>query len=82
VRLLTSIDLTENTFLNISHNQIGNNGAISIAKALKVNSSLISLDLSYNQIGNNGKMSIADAMASNLTLVSLIKGRIYYHRLI
>jgi internalin A len=55
------------TTLNLSGNQIGNEGAQSIAKNL---TNLTTLDLSSNQIGDQGAQSIAENLP-NLTTLNL-----------
>ncbi|CAF1559186.1 unnamed protein product, partial [Didymodactylos carnosus] len=50
------------------NNNISNEGATSIADALKVNKTLRQLDVSHNNISNEGATSIADALKINTTL--------------
>ncbi|KAH3731903.1 Protein NLRC3 [Pelomyxa schiedti] len=54
-----------------SDHGIGSEGAISIARALKSNKSLVSLNISCNTIGSEGAISIVRALESNKSLVSL-----------
>jgi len=57
--------------LDLSYNYFGNLGAASIAEALKVNSTLKSLNLGSNWIEDSGAASIAEALKVNSTLLSL-----------
>jgi len=59
------------TDLNLMWNQIGDEGAIAIGEALRVNASLTSLDLANNWIGDKGGVAIANALAVNATLTKL-----------
>ena len=53
------------------NNSIGNEGAVYLADALKVNTTLTSLNLSDNIIGKEGEAYLADALKVNTTLTSL-----------
>ena len=57
--------------LNVSKMDIGAEGAITIAEALKTNSTLQDLDLMYNKIGDKGAIAIAKASKINSTLQDL-----------
>ena len=57
--------------MQLSDNDIGNDGAKAIADALKDIHSLEKLDLSRNKIGDDGAKAIADALKDNHTLKSL-----------
>ncbi|CAF1335933.1 unnamed protein product [Didymodactylos carnosus] len=57
--------------LDISNNNISNEGAISIGDALKVNKTLTRLDIENNHILNEGATSIGDALKVNNTLTTL-----------
>ncbi|XP_044162704.1 NLR family CARD domain-containing protein 3-like [Acropora millepora] len=59
------------TWLELSGNRIGNEGADALAKGLKENSTLTSLDLSHNRIGNDGADALAKGLKENSTLTSL-----------
>ena len=61
------------TTLDVSNNNIGNDGATAIADALKSpNCILTTLDVSNNNIGNDGATAIADALKSpNCILTTL-----------
>ena len=59
--------------LNLFGTQIGTNGVTSIAKALKVNSTLQSLDLGHNEIGDVAVAAIAEALTTKSTLQVLWK---------
>ncbi len=48
------------TTLDLINNNIGPEGAIAIAEALKVNAVLTTLHLYRNNIGDGGAMAIAD----------------------
>jgi Ran GTPase-activating protein (RanGAP) involved in mRNA processing and transport len=53
------------TTLHLGLNQIGVEGAIAIAEALKVNAVVTTLDLSGNNIGVEGAKAIAEALKVN-----------------
>ena len=59
------------TTLDISGNNIGVEGAIAIAEALKVNTTLTTLNISYNNISYFGAGKIAKALENNITLTTL-----------
>ena len=50
------------------NNNIGDPGAIAIAKALEVNASVTELLLGGNEIGDQGATAIANAIAVNASL--------------
>ena len=50
------------------YNNIGDQGAIAIAKALEVNASVTELRLGWNKIGDAGATAIANAIAVNASL--------------
>ena len=52
-------------------NNIGDQGAIAIAKALEVNASVTYLNLFGNKIGDSGAAAIANAIAVNATVTAL-----------
>ena len=54
--------------LDISHNNVSDDGAVAISKWLKTNNTLTKLDISWNKITDNGAVSIAKA---NRTLQKL-----------
>ena len=62
-RVLTTLDLI--------NNNIGPEGAIAIAEALKVNAVLTVLWLSDNNIGDDGAKAIAEALKVNPVLTKL-----------
>ena len=66
--LLSVLNITK---LNLSSNWIEDKGANILAKALKTNTSLITLDLSRCEIGDDGAMAIAKALEINQTLKDL-----------
>ena len=57
--------------LNLSGNEISDEGAKAISEALKVNTSVTNLDLSYATIGYEGAKAIAEALKVNTTITSL-----------
>lgn len=59
------------TSLSLKANEIGDTGAISIAKMLEVNTSLQELDLSDNFIGDSGVQELTKSLAKNTTLQRL-----------
>ncbi len=62
------------TNLGLSDNNIGPEGAITIAEALKVNAVLTELRLFHNNIGDNGAKAIAEALKVNAVLTVLYLG--------
>ena len=52
-------------------NNIGDPGAIAIAKALEVNASVTYLGLSGNKIGDQGATAIANAIVVNASVTDL-----------
>jgi hypothetical protein len=62
------------TYLDMSTNDISDDGAKSIAEALKVNAVLTTLNLWSNSIGDEGAMAIAEALKVNVVLTKLHLG--------
>ena len=70
---------TKNTALQVlglDHNNIGDEGAKAIAKALTTNATLQLLGLGSNGIGDDGGRAMAEALSTNATLQSLWLGYI------
>lgn len=68
------------TRLDLYNENIGDNGAKRLAKALKANTSLNYLRLYHNNIGEIGSNAIGEALKNNKTIKSLIiseKGAVY-----
>ncbi|KAG0059741.1 hypothetical protein BGZ89_000158 [Linnemannia elongata] len=59
------------TTLDLSENEIGDNGAVALAEALKTNSTLTALYLGSNSIGDNGAVALSEALKTNSTLTTL-----------
>ena len=59
------------TFCRLYDNNIGDQGAIAIAKALEVNASLKILVLENNNIGDDGAKALASALEVNASLKTL-----------
>lgn len=57
--------------LVLSHNSIGDAGAIALAEALKTNASITQVTLHHNSIGDAGAAALADAIKINTTLVDI-----------
>ncbi|KAL0239373.1 hypothetical protein GEMRC1_009481 [Eukaryota sp. GEM-RC1] len=55
----------------LSNNSIVPEGAIAIAEALKVNSSVSHIHVSYNSIGNEGAIAIAEALKVNSSVSTI-----------
>lgn len=66
-----SIPYTALEVINLGNNKIQKDGAISLAKALTLNSTLKSLDLRLNSIGNEGCNAICLQACKNKSLSSL-----------
>ena len=65
--------------LRVGNNEIGDDGAKSIAESLKDNESLATLDISSSlfsrsKIGNEGAKALAQALQKNSTLAVLSLG--------
>jgi hypothetical protein len=58
--------------LQITQDEIDDEGAKNIADALKTNSSLHKLKLAYNKIGDEGAQALADMLKINTTLHTLL----------
>jgi hypothetical protein len=69
--ILIASDLQVVTTLYLSGNNIGDEGAIAIAEALKVNAVLTELNLQLNSIGHDGAKAIAEALKVNTVLNEL-----------
>ena len=65
------ISRSKNGILVLSGNHIHDEGAIAIAKALKTNTTLHTLNLNRNNISNEGSIVIAKALETNTTLHTL-----------
>eukprot|EP01012_Entosiphon_sulcatum_P022744 TRINITY_DN27735_c0_g1_i1.p1 TRINITY_DN27735_c0_g1~~TRINITY_DN27735_c0_g1_i1.p1 ORF type:complete len:1123 (+),score=337.23 TRINITY_DN27735_c0_g1_i1:119-3487(+) len=59
------------TRVDLSHNNVGNQGAAALADVLKANHVLTAMDLSYNAVGNRGSKDLAEALGVNRSLSSL-----------
>lgn len=46
-------------------------GAASLARALRANSTLKELDLRWNEVGNDGARAIRDSLDTNRSLISI-----------
>ncbi|KAL0238607.1 hypothetical protein GEMRC1_013080 [Eukaryota sp. GEM-RC1] len=57
--------------LKPSFNSIGNEGAIALAEALKVNSTVTRINLEFNSIGNEGAIALAEALKVNSTVTRI-----------
>ncbi|KAH3761120.1 leucine-rich repeat-containing protein [Pelomyxa schiedti] len=68
---LRSVERHTITFVNLSGNNISDEGVASLAKCLKVNSSLQKVKLKYNGIGPTGAQALAECLPFNRTLRSL-----------
>jgi hypothetical protein len=53
------------------YKEIGDEGALALADALKVNKSLTSIDLCYNKIGDEGASALADALKVNTSVTNI-----------
>jgi Ran GTPase-activating protein (RanGAP) involved in mRNA processing and transport len=70
----TNVALTDNAYpmqINLSGNDIGDAGAKSLAKALRVYSGIIHVDLQNNGISDYGVQSLADVLKSNESIVEM-----------
>ena len=67
-----SLALRENnTLQEIDLSNVTGKGAIALVDALKINTSIRSVDLSYNKIGDEGAIALADALKINKSIRSL-----------
>ena len=60
------------TTLDLGRNAIGDEGAKTIAEALKVNTFLTTLNLGHNAIGDEGAKTIAEALKAHIFLTKLV----------
>ena len=73
-KALNDLENNSITRLDLSYNNIGDEGARTLADTLLKNTSLTSLDLRYNKIGDIGAKAFADALLKNTSLTSLYLG--------
>lgn len=66
------------TKLDISNNNLGDEGGISFGNALKWNSSILFLDLSTNKIGDAGGSEFATMLAQNKTIQVCLKRNLIF----
>jgi Ran GTPase-activating protein (RanGAP) involved in mRNA processing and transport len=59
------------TVLNLGRNSIGDDGAVAMGEALKVDMLLTKLDLNGNRIGNFGAVALGEALTVNSSLTEL-----------
>jgi Ran GTPase-activating protein (RanGAP) involved in mRNA processing and transport len=59
------------TNIDLSGNEISDEGASALADALKVNKSVTSIDLSCNEISDEGASALADALKVNTSLTNI-----------
>jgi len=61
------------TFTNIdlSHNNIGDEGARTLANGLAGNTTITTIDLGWSDIGYKGAIALADTIASNTTITTI-----------
>ncbi|KAJ3423714.1 leucine rich repeat family protein [Anaeramoeba flamelloides] len=59
------------THLDLSENEIDEEGMQALSQALKVNQTLTHLNLSWNQIGYEGMQALCECLKVNQTLVYL-----------
>ena len=57
--------------MDISYNQVGDEGAGRLAEALATNSALTTLYLSENKVGAAGAAKLAEALATNCSLTQV-----------
>ena len=51
--------------MHLAHYGIGTDGALALAKALKINQTVVQLDLEDNWIGEDGMRAVAEALKFN-----------------
>ncbi|KAL0238297.1 hypothetical protein GEMRC1_012770 [Eukaryota sp. GEM-RC1] len=61
----------DNPYFGDKDDHIGNEGAIAVAEALKVNSTVTQIYLQCNSIGNEGIMALAEALKVNSTVTEI-----------
>jgi hypothetical protein len=59
------------TDIDLHLNDIGDEGASALADALKVNTSVKTINLGCNRIGNEGAAALADALKENMSLTTI-----------
>ena len=60
-------------YIKSEDNNIGATGATALAEALKVNSTIITLNLRNNNIGDTGATALAEALKVNSTITDRFK---------
>jgi hypothetical protein len=60
------------THVNLSHDAIGDEGAIALAAALKENATIRELHLSFNVIGDEGAVALARALTTHTSLTTIL----------
>ncbi|KAF9208864.1 hypothetical protein BGZ49_007297 [Haplosporangium sp. Z 27] len=70
---VTAYDLSAfiRDFERSGRNLIGNEGALALSEALKINATLITLNLGSNLIGYEGALALSEALKTNATLTTL-----------
>ena len=63
--------------LNISRNEISDDGAIAFSECLKTNTILQKLNISHNRISDDGAIAFSECLKSNTTLIELDMSRNY-----
>ncbi|CAF2145545.1 unnamed protein product [Rotaria magnacalcarata] len=58
--------------LDLNSNNIGDEGTVYLAEALKINTTLTTLALNNNRIYDQGAVRLADALRTNKTIISLV----------
>lgn len=71
VEQLTSLSTPVCKSLDLSHNALGDDGAMVVAQLLRSYTLLERIDLSFNDIGDAGAAAIAGALSANASLLSL-----------
>ncbi len=70
-KIIQDIKNTSITSIDLQYNNIGAEGAIALAEALKYNTSVTSIKLSSNKIGDEGAIALAEALKSNTSVTSI-----------
>eukprot|EP01006_Ploeotia_vitrea_P040674 TRINITY_DN66446_c0_g2_i1.p1 TRINITY_DN66446_c0_g2~~TRINITY_DN66446_c0_g2_i1.p1 ORF type:complete len:1081 (+),score=140.50 TRINITY_DN66446_c0_g2_i1:81-3245(+) len=63
---------THITKLDLSNNNVGDQGAAALASVLKVNRALTSINLTGNAVGDKGALTLAEALKANGSLATLV----------
>jgi len=65
----------------LRYNDLGEGGGRALAEALRLNTTLASLNLSYNRLGEGGGLALAEALRLNQYNITVTSVNLYSNRL-